>query len=34
MKADFMANNGAVLDMRDLGMPFLQENTPYNKYEY
>lgn len=32
MRADFMADNGAVLDMRDLGIPFLQEPTRYNKY--
>ncbi len=31
MKADFMANNGAVLDMRDLGLPFTQEYNQYNK---
>ncbi len=31
MKADFMANNGAVLDMRDLNSPFIQEYNQYNK---
>ncbi len=31
MKADFMANNGAVLDMRDLGPPYIQEYNQYNK---
>ena len=31
MKADFMANNGAVLDMRDLGSPYVQEYNQYNK---
>lgn len=31
MKADFMVNNGAVLDMRDLGLPFVQEYDEYNK---
>jgi len=31
MKADFMASNGAVLDMRDLGPPFIQEYNQYNK---
>lgn len=31
MKADFMAFDGAVLDMRDLSSPFLQEYTQYNK---
>lgn len=31
MKADFMANDGAVLDMRDLGLPFIQEYNQYNK---
>ena len=31
MKADFMANNGAVLDMRDLGPPYVQEYDEYNK---
>ena len=31
MKADFMAFDGAVLDMRDLSAPFLQEYTQYNK---
>jgi len=31
MKADFMAYNGAVLDMRDLSQPFIQEYDQYNK---
>lgn len=31
MKADFMANDGAVLDMRDLSLPFIQEYNQYNK---
>ena len=31
MKADFMANAGAVLDMRDLGLPFIQEYNNYNQ---
>ena len=31
MKADFMGFDGAVLDMRDLGLPFTQEYTRYNK---
>lgn len=31
MKADFMACDGAVLDMRDLGPPFIQEYNQYNK---
>jgi hypothetical protein len=31
MKADFMAYDGAVLDMRDLGLPFIQEYDQYNK---
>ena len=31
LKADFMAFDGAVLDMRDLSAPFLQEYTQYNK---
>lgn len=31
MKADFMAYDGAVLDMRDLGLPFIQEYNQYNK---
>lgn len=31
MKADFMACSGAVLDMRDLGPPFIQEFNQYNK---
>ncbi|RUR16323.1 GIN domain-containing protein [Legionella septentrionalis] len=31
MKADFMAFNGSVLDMRDWNMPFIQEYNRYNK---
>lgn len=31
MKADFMADDGAALDMRDLGVPFIQEYDQYNK---
>ncbi len=31
MKADFMAFNGAVLDMRDLSQPYIQEYDQYNK---
>lgn len=31
MKADFMADAGATLDMRDLRAPFLQEYDQYNK---
>lgn len=31
MKTDFMAFNGAVLDMRDLSPPFVEEYTRYNK---
>ncbi len=31
LKADFMGNEGAVLDMRDLGFRFDQEYTQYNK---
>ncbi len=31
MKADFMAYNGAVLDMRDLSPPVVQEYDQYNK---
>lgn len=31
LKADFMAFEGAVLDMRDLGSPYVQEYTQYNK---
>jgi len=31
MKTDFMAFNGAVLDMRDLRSPFVQEYNRYNK---
>lgn len=31
MKADFMDDNGAVLDMRDLSSPFVQEYNQYNK---
>ena len=31
MKNDFMAYNGAVLDMRDWNMPFMQEYDRYNK---
>lgn len=31
MRADFMAFNGSVLDMRDWRMPFLQEYDRYNK---
>ncbi len=31
MKADFMSYNGAVLDMRELGLPFIQEYNQYNK---
>jgi hypothetical protein len=31
MRADFMAFDGAVLDMRDLGLPYTQEYNPYNK---
>lgn len=31
MKADFMSDAGAVLDMRDLGLPFIQEYNQYNK---
>jgi hypothetical protein len=31
MKADFMAYNGSVLDMRDLSDPFVEEYTAYNK---
>jgi hypothetical protein len=30
-KSDFMANNGAVLDFRDLGLPLIQEYDQYNK---
>jgi hypothetical protein len=30
MKADFMGCNGAVLDMREWGRPFMQEPTRYN----
>lgn len=30
-KANFMAFNGAVLDMRDLSLPFVQEYDEYNK---
>ncbi|WP_131782523.1 GIN domain-containing protein [Legionella gresilensis] len=31
MKTDFMAFDGAVLDMRDLNSPFVEEYTRYNK---
>ena len=31
MKADFMSYSGAVLDMRDLSLPFIQEYNQYNK---
>ena len=31
MKTDFMAFNGAVLDMRDWNMPLMQEYNQYNK---
>ncbi|WP_419419660.1 GIN domain-containing protein [Legionella sp. D16C41] len=31
MKTDFMAFDGAVLDMRDLNNPFVEEYTRYNK---
>lgn len=31
LKTDFMAYNGAVLDMRDWNDPFIQEYTVYNK---
>ena len=31
MKADFMAFNGAVLDMRNLAPPYIQEYNEYNK---
>ena len=31
MKTDFMAKDGAVLDMRDLAPPFVQEYNQYNK---
>ncbi len=31
MKADFMGREGAVLDMRDLGAPDIQEYNQYNK---
>ena len=31
MKADFMSYDGAVLDMRDLGLPFIQEYNQYNQ---
>lgn len=31
MKADFMSASGAVLDMRDLGLPFIQEYNQYNQ---
>lgn len=31
MKADFMSYAGAVLDMRDLGLPFVQEYNQYNQ---
>lgn len=31
MKADFMSNNGAVLDLRHLGSPFIQELSRYNQ---
>ncbi|MCX7118082.1 MAG: DUF2807 domain-containing protein [Legionellales bacterium] len=31
MKADFMAKDGAVLDMRNLASPFVQEYDEYNK---
>ncbi len=31
MDSNFMAYNGAVLDMRDLGWPFIQEYDLYNK---
>lgn len=31
MKADFMAYDGAVLDMRNLASPFVQEYNEYNK---
>ena len=30
-KADFMAANGSVLDMRNLSWPVFEEYTPYNK---
>jgi hypothetical protein len=30
MKTDFMAQDGAVLDMRALNTPFVEEQTPYN----
>ena len=30
MKADFMANNGAVLDLREWELPFMEEQTRYN----
>ena len=33
MKADFMAYDGAVLDMRDLGLPFIQEYNQYNQWK-
>lgn len=32
MRADFMALDGAVLDMRNLGDPLLQETTDFNKF--
>ena len=31
MKADFMGADGAVLDLRDLASPFVQEYDEYNK---
>lgn len=34
IRTDFMSSNGAVLDMRDLGVPFLQEDTRYNRYSH
>lgn len=32
MRTDFLAFDGAVLDMRDLRLPFIQEYDEYNKY--
>ncbi|HBI21485.1 MAG TPA: hypothetical protein DDY37_02695 [Legionella sp.] len=31
MKADFMANAGAVLDLREWELPFMEEHTRYNR---
>ncbi len=31
LRTDFMAKEGAVLDMRDLGSPYVEEYTDYNK---